>query len=69
LNVIMAQPYENEYWRSFKVIIKHNEDIQAFEAILKHLEIEEECMKVDAPPNVTLIAKGNEPRSNMPYHS
>ena len=42
LNMIRALPNDNERWTSFKVIITHIEHIKTFEAISKHLEMEEE---------------------------
>jgi len=68
LNVIMALPNDNEHWRSFKVIMAYNENIQAFKAISEHLEMEEEYMKTYAPPNVAFVAKRSGPRGNRPYH-
>jgi len=38
LNVIRALPNDNEYWKSFKVIMTHSENIKTLEAIPKHLE-------------------------------
>jgi len=40
----------------------HNKNIQMFEAILKHLKMEEEHLKAYTPSNVAFVAKGNDPR-------
>ena len=43
--------------RSFKLIIAHNENIKTFEAISKHLEMEEERWKLSTHSNMTFVAK------------
>ena len=44
----------------------HNENIQTFEAISKHLEMEEDRLKAYTPSNVVFVAKGNGPKGNNP---
>jgi len=66
LNVIRALP-ENEIWKSFKSIMTHNENIKTFEAISKHLEMEEERIKVYTPGNMAFVVKGSGPRGKKPY--
>jgi len=68
LNVIKALPNDNEYWKSFKVFMTHNEHVKTFEAISKHLEMGEEHLKLYAPPSVAFIAKGLGPKGRKPYH-
>jgi len=46
----------------------HNENIQTFEAISKHLEMEEERIKAYTLSNVAFVAKGSRLKGNMPYH-
>jgi len=53
--VIMALPNDNEHWKSFKVIMTHSEQI--FEAISRHLEMEEKRIKIYTPPSVAFVAK------------
>ena len=63
LNVIRALPNDNEHWKSFKVFMTHSERIKTFEAISKHLEMEEERLKLYVPPSVAFVAKGSGPRA------
>jgi len=44
----------------------HNENIKTFEAISKHLEMEEDHIHIYAPPNVAFITKGCGPRGKKP---
>ena len=67
--MIRALPNDNEHWKSFKVFMAHSEHINTFEAISKHLEMEEERLKLYAPPSVTFVAKGLGPRGRKPYCS
>jgi len=55
LNVIRAL-LDTELWRNFSQIMAHNENIKTFDAISKHLEMEDECQKSLAPSNVALVA-------------
>ena len=59
LNVIRALPNDNEQWKSFKVFMAHSEHINTFETISKHLEMEEEHLKLYAPLSVAFVAKGS----------
>ena len=58
LNVIRALPNDNEHWKSFKVFMTHGEHIKTFEAISKYLKMEEEHLKLCAPPSLAFVAKG-----------
>jgi len=69
LNVTRALLDGNEHLRSFKLMMVHNKNIQTFEAVLKHLEIEEEGLKAYAHSNVPFVAKGNGSKDNKPYRS
>jgi len=40
----------------------HNKNLKNFDAISKHLEMEEERKKLLIPPNVALVAKGSKPK-------
>ena len=53
---------------SFKLILVHNENIQTFEVILKHLEMEQKCIKAYVHSNVAFVAIGNKPKDSGPYH-
>ena len=50
------------------MFVTHSEHIKTFEAISKHLEMEEECLKLYAPPSVAFVAKGSGPKGEKPYH-
>jgi len=65
--VTRALPNENEHLKSFKVIITHSKHIKTFKAISKHLEMEEERVKIYAPPSVAFVAKRSGPRGKKPY--
>ena len=65
--MIMAFPNDNEYWKSLKVIMTHSEHIKTFEEISKHLEMEEEHLKLYAPLSVAFVAKGLGPKGRKPY--
>ena len=58
LNVFRPLSHDNEHWKSFKFIMTNNENIKTFEAIWKHLEMEEKCIKIYTPPSVAFITKG-----------
>jgi len=62
LNVIRALPNDNEHWKSFKVFMTHSEHTKTFEAISKHLEMEEERLKLYLPPSVAFVVKGLGPK-------
>jgi len=66
--VIRALPNDNEHWKSFKVFMTHNEHIKTFEVISKHLEIQEERLKLYAPYSVAFVTKGLGPKGRKPYH-
>jgi len=65
--VIRALPNDNEHWKSFKVFMAHSEHIKTFEAISKHLEMEEERLKLYAPPSMAFVAKGLGPKHRKSY--
>jgi len=45
----------------------HSEHIKTFAAISKHLKMEEECLKLYAPPSVASVAKESGPKGRKPY--
>ena len=45
----------------------HNDHINTFEAISKHLEMEEERLKQYAPSSMAFVAKGSGPKGRKPY--
>jgi len=45
----------------------YNKNIKTFNAISKHLEIEDERQKSLAPPSVALVAKGGKPKGKRPF--
>jgi len=53
---------------SFKIVMAYIENVQTFEAISKHLEMEEDCMRAYASSNVPFISNGSGPKGNRPYH-
>jgi len=71
LNVVRALLDDNEHARSFKVIMAHSANIKTFKAISKHLQIEEDCMKAYAPPNMAFFPSGSgpkgTPKGSRPY--
>ena len=65
LNVIRALP-DTELWQNFSQVMVHNENIKTFDAILKHLKMEDERKKSLAPLNMALISK--ESKGKRPFH-
>ena len=57
--MIRAFPDENEHQKSFKAILTPNENILTSEATLKHLKMEEEHIKANAPPIMAFVSKGS----------
>jgi len=45
----------------------HSEHSKIFDAISKHLEMEEERIKIYASPSVAFVDKGSGPRGRKPY--
>jgi len=46
----------------------HNENIKTFDAVSKHLEMEDERQKSLAPLSVALVAKGGKSKGKRPFH-
>lgn len=65
--MIRALPNDNGHWKSFKTFMAHSDHINTFEAISKHLEMEEERLKQYAPSSMAFVAKGSGPRNRKPY--
>jgi len=65
LNVIRALP-DTELWWNFLQVMAHNENIKTFDAISKHLQMEDEHKSL-ALPNVALVAKGSKPKGKRPF--
>jgi len=45
----------------------YNDNIKTFDAVLKHLEMEDEQQKSFAPPSVALVAKGGKSKGKRPF--
>jgi len=57
LNGIQAL-LKTKLWENVSQVMAHNENIKTFDAISKHLEMEDERQKSLTPPSVALVAKG-----------
>jgi len=68
LNVIWALP-DTKLWHKFSLVMAYNENIKPFDAILKHLEMEDERQKSLAPPSVALVVKGTKPKGKRPFYA
>ena len=68
LNVIRALP-DTKLWQNFSQVMAHNENIKTFDAISKHLEMEDKRQKSLVPPCVALVAKGSKPKGKRPFRS
>jgi len=66
LNVIRALP-DAKLWHDFSLVMAYNENIKTFDAILKHLEMEDERQKSLAPPSVALVSRGGKSKGNRPF--
>ena len=64
-NVIRALP-DTKLWQNFLQVMAYNKNIKTFDAISKHLEMEDERQKSLAPPNVALVAKESKPKGKRP---
>jgi len=67
LNVIRALP-KTKLWEYFSQVMAHNDNIKTFDAISKHLKMEDERQKSLAPPSVSLVIEGGKSKGKTPFH-
>ena len=66
LNVIRALP-KTKLWENFSQVMAHNDNIKTFDAVSKHLEMEDERQRALVHPSVALVAKGGKSKGKRPF--
>ena len=66
LNVIRALP-KTKLWENFSQVMAYNDNIKTFDAVWKHLEMEDVRQKALAPPSVALVARAGKTKGKRPF--
>ena len=64
--MIRALP-KTKLWENFSQVMVHNDNIKTFDAVSKHLEMEDERERALAPLSVALVAKGGKSKGKRTF--